>query len=95
MRLRERRCSAAEEHCLDVRRQKRPLEFEFRENRVDYVRAFPDTLLASDPPRGGDLFRAAEDDWAFENVLAQLGWARTLSHEGGLFVVVGRAAAVQ
>ena len=67
----------------------------FRENRVEYVRAFPDTLLASDPPRGGDLFRAAEDDWAFENVLAQLGWARTLSHEGGLFVVVGRAAAVQ
>src|SRR5438067_1105832 len=65
----------------------------FRENRVEYVRAFPDTLLASDPPRGGDLFRAAEDDWAFENVLAQLGWARTLSHEGGLFVVVGRAAA--
>ena len=38
------------------------------------------------------LFRAAEDDWPFENVLAQLGWARTLSHEGGLFVVVGRAA---
>src|SRR5207302_9875759 len=67
----------------------------FRQNRVESGRAFPDTLLASDPPRGGDLFRAAEDDWAFENVLAQLGWARTLSHEGGLFVVVGRAAAVQ
>src|SRR4051812_36783775 len=65
----------------------------FRENRVEYLRAFPDTLLASEPPRGGDLFRAAEDDWAFENVLAQLAWARTLSHEGGLFVVVGRAGA--
>ncbi|MFL5310688.1 MAG: methyltransferase domain-containing protein [Myxococcales bacterium] len=64
----------------------------FRENRVEYLRAFPDTLLASEPPRGADLFRAAEDDWAFENVLAQLGWARTLSHEGGLFVIVGRAA---
>jgi len=63
----------------------------FRENRVDYVRAFPDTLLASEQPRGGDLFRAAGDDWAFENVLSQLGWARTLAHEGGLFVVVGRA----
>jgi len=65
----------------------------FRENRVEYLRAFPDTLLASEPPRGGDLFCAVEDDWAFENVLAQLGWARTLSHEGGLFVVVGRAGA--
>ena len=65
----------------------------FRENRVEYLRAFPDTLLASEPPRGGDLFCAAGDDWAFENVLAQLGWARTLSHEGGLFVVVGRAEA--
>jgi len=64
----------------------------FRENRVEYLRAFPDTLLAAEPPAGGDLFRPAEDDWAFENVLAQLGWARTLSHEGGLFVVVGRAA---
>src|SRR5690349_2768087 len=65
----------------------------FRENRVEYLRAFPDTLLASEPRRGDDLFRAAEDDWAFENVLAQLGWARALSHEGGLFVVVGRAGA--
>src|SRR6266850_3156247 len=63
----------------------------FRENRVEYLRAFPDTLLASEPPRGGDLFCAAGDDWAFENVLAQLSWARTLGHEGGLFVVVGRA----
>jgi len=32
-----------------------------------------------------------EDDWGFENVLAQLSWARTLGQEGGLFVVVGRA----
>jgi SAM-dependent methyltransferase len=65
----------------------------FRENRVEYLRAYPDTLLAAQPLRAGELFGPAEDDWAFENVLAQLSWARTLSHEGGLFVVVGRAAA--
>ena len=63
----------------------------FRENGVEYLRAYPDTLLASDPLRGDDLFRPAADDWPLENALAQLGWARTLAHEGGLFVAVGRA----
>ena len=29
------------------------------------------------------------DDWAVEDTLAQLSWARTLAHEGGLFVAVG------
>ncbi len=65
----------------------------FRENRVEYLRAYPDTLLAAEQVTGDGLFRAAGDDWPVENVLAQLSWARTLSHEGGLFVVVGRAAA--
>jgi len=65
----------------------------FRENRVEYLRAYPDTLLAAEQLTGDGLFRAAGDDWPVENVLAQLSWARTLSHEGGLFVVVGRAAA--
>jgi len=64
----------------------------FRENGVEYLRAYPDTLLAADQLTGDGLFRAAGDDWPVENVLAQLSWARTLSHEGGLFVVVGRAA---
>jgi len=64
----------------------------FRENHVEYVRAYPDTLLARQPPREDALFEAAADDWGFENLIAQLSWARTLGHEGGLFVVVGRAA---
>jgi SAM-dependent methyltransferase len=63
----------------------------FRENGVEYLRAYPDTLLAAERLTGDALFQAAEDDWPVENVLAQLSWARTLSHEGGLFVVVGRA----
>jgi SAM-dependent methyltransferase len=65
----------------------------FRENGVEYLRSYPDTLLAADPLTGPDLFSPAEDDWGFENALAQLRWARTLSHEGGLFVAIGRATA--
>jgi SAM-dependent methyltransferase len=65
----------------------------FRENGVEYLRAYPDTLLANEPLREGALFSAVEDDWPFENVLAQLSWAHTLSHEGGLFVAIGRARA--
>ena len=65
----------------------------FRENAVEYLRAWPDTSLAAESRVPEDLFQPADDDWPFENVLAQLSWARTLSHEGGLFVVVGRAGA--
>lgn len=65
----------------------------FRENGVDYVRTWPETLLAADPPSPGGLFEDSADDWAFENLLAQISWAKTLAHEGGLFVVIGRRAA--
>ena len=100
--LRERRSEPARReawlrdqyrHVEEHRHTLREVQGWFRENRVEYLRAYPDTLLAADPLSAGDLFAPAEDDWAFENVLAQLSWARTLSHEGGLFVVVGRAAA--
>jgi hypothetical protein len=47
-------------------------------------------LLGTDPPRPTDLFEPAGDDWMVEDALAQLSWARTLAHEGGLFVAVGR-----
>jgi hypothetical protein len=59
----------------------------FRENGVEYVRAYPSPLFAEDPPQS--LFQPVEDDWALENVLSQLAWARTLGGEGGLFVTVG------
>jgi 2-polyprenyl-3-methyl-5-hydroxy-6-metoxy-1,4-benzoquinol methylase/uncharacterized protein YbaR (Trm112 family) len=65
----------------------------FRENQVDYVRAYPSALLGradrdgeSDEP----LFQPAEDNWWPEGLLAQLGWMKTLAGEGGLFVVIGR-----
>jgi len=38
----------------------------------------------------GDLFDPAGDNWRSEGWLAQIGWIRTLGHEGGLFVTVGR-----
>jgi hypothetical protein len=54
------------------------------------VRSFPDALIGAEPLQGPELFEPAEDDWGFENVLSQIGWAITLSHEGGLWVTVGR-----
>jgi SAM-dependent methyltransferase len=62
----------------------------FRENGIEYVRTFPNALIGAEPLSGGELFEPAEDDWGFENVLSQIGWATTLGHEGGLWVTVGR-----
>lgn len=59
----------------------------FRGCSVEYVRSYPSSLLA-DEPRG--LFHHAADNWRPEGWLAQLGWIRTLGHEGGLFVTIGR-----
>jgi len=53
---------------------------------VEFVRSFPSTLLAEET---GELFTQAEDDWAPEGLVKQLGWMRTLGGEGGLFVAVG------
>jgi 2-polyprenyl-3-methyl-5-hydroxy-6-metoxy-1,4-benzoquinol methylase len=59
----------------------------FAENQVEYVRAYPSALLSEQP---AGLFARAEDNWRPEGWLAQLGWIRTLGHEGGLFFTVGR-----
>jgi SAM-dependent methyltransferase len=59
----------------------------FRENDIDYVRAYPSALIGDD---SDDLFSVACDNWKPEAWLAQLSWIRTLAHEGGLFVTVGR-----
>lgn len=80
-------------HVEEHRHTLREVQGWFRENGVEYLRAYPDTLLASEAPPDGGLFTPAGDDWGFENLLAQIAWMRTLAHEGGLFVVVGRKAA--
>ena len=61
----------------------------FEENGVAFVRCYPSALLDDD---GDDLFAAAADTWAPEAWLAQLGWMKSLGHEGGLFVTIGRRA---
>jgi SAM-dependent methyltransferase len=59
----------------------------FRENDVEYVRSYPSAVLGEE---ADDLFAPAPDNWRAEGWLAQLGWMRTLGHEGGLFVTIGR-----
>ena len=80
------------QHPEEHRHTLREVQGWFRENGVEYLRAYPDTQLAAEPLRDDELFRPADDDWGFENVLAQLSWTRTLAHEGGLFAVAGRTA---
>jgi SAM-dependent methyltransferase len=62
----------------------------FSENDVEYIRAYPSALLGDATE---DLFTPAVDNWRPEAYLAQLGWMRTLGHEGGLFITVGRRRA--
>ncbi len=58
----------------------------FRDNGLQYLRTFPSVLLAGESE---DLFRQSEDDWAVEDLIAQLSWMRLLGGEGGLFAAVG------
>jgi SAM-dependent methyltransferase len=59
----------------------------FGENGVEYVRAYPSAMLATE---SDELFARAEDNWRVEGWLAQIGWMCSLGHEGGLFVVIGQ-----
>jgi SAM-dependent methyltransferase len=61
----------------------------FAENGIEYVRTYPSSLLATD---SDELFAPAGDHWPLEEWLAQIGWMRTLGHEGGLFMTIGRRA---
>ena len=74
-------------HPEEHRHTLREVQSWFRDNGVEYLRAFPSALLGGEP---GDLFAQAPDDWAPEALLAQLCWMWTLGGEGGLFVAVGR-----
>ena len=58
----------------------------FEENGVEYLRTYPSSLIGEDP---GDLAAFETDAWGIESLLVQIGWMRTLSSEGGLFITVG------
>jgi 2-polyprenyl-3-methyl-5-hydroxy-6-metoxy-1,4-benzoquinol methylase/uncharacterized protein YbaR (Trm112 family) len=58
----------------------------FRDNGLEYLRSFPSALLSGE---SDDLFAQSEDDWGFEDLLAQLSWIRPLGGEGGVFAAVG------
>ena len=59
----------------------------FDENGVEYLRAYPSALIGEEPE---DLLSPEGDRWWPEIWMAQMGWMRTLQHEGGLFITVGR-----
>lgn len=61
----------------------------FSENRIEYLRTYPTSLLEDDDERDS-LFASAADNWRPEGWLAQFGWMRTLGREGGLFFTIGR-----
>jgi hypothetical protein len=77
-------------HPEEHRHTVRDVQKWFRENDVEYMRTYPNALIGAEDLSGGELFSEAEDDWGVENVLSQIGWAGTLSHEGGLWVTIGR-----
>jgi SAM-dependent methyltransferase len=79
-------------HPEEHRHTTREVQKWFREAGVEYLRTYPDSLFASEPLQGEGLFDPAEDDWGFENWASQLGWMKTLAHEGGLWVTIGRRA---
>lgn len=82
------------QHPLEHRHSVSEVHRWFEGNDVEYLRTYPSTLIGDEPLEGGAFFTPAEDDWSFENVLSQIGWALnpTIASEGGLFVVVGRRA---
>jgi SAM-dependent methyltransferase len=77
-------------HPEEHRHTTREVQGWFRESGIEYLRTYPDSLMASEPLETDALFDAAEDDWAFESWVAQVKWMKTLAHEGGLWVTIGR-----
>ncbi|HEY8086506.1 MAG TPA: methyltransferase domain-containing protein [Polyangiaceae bacterium] len=77
-------------HPEEHRHTTREVQRWFAESGVEYLRTYPDSLFASEALEDDALFEPAEDDWGFENWVAQLAWMKSLAHEGGLWVTIGR-----
>ena len=78
------------QHPEEHRHTLREVQRWFAETGVEYVRTYPSALFGE---TADDLLSAAGDTWTPEAWLAQLGWMRSLGHEGGLFMMVGRRRA--
>ena len=79
-------------HPEEHRHTLREVQGWFAESNIEYLRCYPNTLMGAEPLEADDLFLPAEDDWGLENVIAQISWAFSLGHEGGLWITVGRRA---
>jgi SAM-dependent methyltransferase len=77
-------------HPEEHRHTTREVQGWFRESGIAYLRTYPDSLFANETLEDDALFQEADDDWGFENWMAQLAWMKTLAHEGGLWVTIGR-----
>jgi SAM-dependent methyltransferase len=80
-------------HPEEHRHTTREVQRWFRESGVEYLRTYPDSLFAGEPLPSDLLFEPADDDWGLENWASQLAWMKTLAHEGGLWVTIGRKVA--
>jgi len=79
-------------HPEEHRHTTREVQRWFAESGVEYLRTYPDSLLAAEKLPEDALFAPAEDDWGLENWVAQVAWMKSLAHEGGLWVTIGRKA---
>jgi SAM-dependent methyltransferase len=75
------------QHPEEHRHTLREVQRWFQESGVEYVRTYPSALIGEAPDH---LLSAAGDTWSPEAWLAQVGWMKSLGHEGGLFMTVGR-----
>ena len=77
-------------HPEEHRHTTREVQRWFKDSGVAYLRTYPDSLLAAEKLADDALFEPAEDDWGIENWIAQMAWMKSLAHEGGLWVTIGR-----
>jgi len=74
------------QHVEEHRHTLRQVRSWFGDNGLLYLRAFPSAFLSGE---SDELFRQSEDEWAIEELIAQLSWMRRLGAEGGVFVTIG------
>ena len=68
----------------------------FKENGIDYLNCSPAILGTDgeDTEDTSDLFRPTGPGNAYQRVVTQLSWLRTIAREGALFDVIGRKKGV-